>query len=96
MGLGEGDELGGIIGGLIGGQGDTNQMLSGDEGGAQDTMFASFMTTLDTTVSVFARDLSGSAFIVDHVVYGEVDSSVLEIDGYGYVNGARLLYTESF
>ena len=84
MTLDSADEVGTFIAGLSQGQDDSNTNLPPEEVNA-----SLFLTPLDraqlaTTVLLYIKYYDPTSFILDHPIYGILDSSTLEIDG-GYL-----------
>lgn len=76
-------EVGRIIGGIAREQSSIQENLSPDE-------FDSLLSTLNSeevvsrgVLTATSRELATDSFVIDHPVYGEIDSSTLKIDG-GY------------
>lgn len=99
MALNSTSKLGKAIGGMASEQDDIKQNISPDEAASDDqfVMFESLI--LNGTVSLTKLLYPTDSFIIDHPVYGEIDSSVLQIDG-GYDTGDpehnTVMETQSF
>ena len=96
MSLDQEREFGKVLGKLSEGQENTNQNIAPDESEAQDIVFDQNRVVIRGNVKVYRRDISSTAFIMDSPVQGEVDSSVYEIDGLGYVTDPILLDEQNF
>ena len=83
MSLDEDRELGKVIGGIISSQSETNENLSPDESENQDIIVANFSTNMSGSIQLIKKPYASDSFILDHPVYGELDSAVLKLDG-GY------------
>jgi len=76
-------EIGRIIGNLSKEQSTIKENISADETETQDTIYASFVSELQCTGIINKLTYPTDSFILDHPIYGELDSSVLKLDG-GY------------
>ena len=84
MTLSDVDILGNIIGSLSTEQDVIRQNLSPDESAAQDIIAVTANVEVQGTLVATQWNYGTTSFILDHPVYCELDSSVLELDG-GYV-----------
>jgi len=89
------DEIGILIGQMSSDQATTRENLSGDEAGGQLTIFSSERIILTGDTELVSLGLGSSSFVIDHPVYGDIDSSVLHIDG-GYGGGTSTLFEGTF
>jgi hypothetical protein len=83
MALDSVSKLGQKIGGLSSGQEDIKDNLSPDSSDSLDSLGFAETIGVQGTLTTKRWDYSETSFILDHVVYGNLDSSVLNIDG-GY------------
>lgn len=95
MALDSASEVGRIIGGLVN---TTNQIQSDHVPGAIDQGIV--LTPIDkskvqTTVVITKYFYPTDSFIIDHIVYGEIDSSVLKLDG-GYAESEGTTFPLTF
>ena len=84
-------QLGEIIGGSISEQDQIKDNIRADSAEAIDSIGFSETIVLSGTLTGVAKQYATDSFIIDHVVYGELDSTVLKLDGghslLGNVNG---------
>jgi len=84
MSLNSAKQLGKTIAGISNNTETLNQNLSPEDPGASFPIFISESIQLtDRTLTVTRYNYTTTSFILDHVVYGELDSTILELDG-GY------------
>jgi len=76
-------ELGSILGGTISTQNEIKQNISPDSADAIDNLGFAEKVKVSGTLTGIQKPLGTNCFVIDHPVYGDIDSSVLEIDG-GY------------
>ncbi len=74
-------DLGILLGGMISEQSSIKSNLSGDDPEQQLLIGGSEAIVLSGELSVNKLVIGTSTFVVDHPVYGNIDSSVLVIDG---------------
>lgn len=79
----ETDQLGTKIGDLSKDQDDLHSQISPDEAGALLQSVSLEKVSIGGTLKVIKRTYPTDSFILDHPVYGELDSSVLKLNG-GY------------
>ena len=88
-------ELGKLIGSAISSQSNIkNDLVADDVSGAIGTQ-ASGSIILPTDCTVASLLIATDSFVLDHPVYGELDSAVLKLDG-GYSGSPTVLYTTNF
>lgn len=73
------------IGRIIRNQSSTDENLSADEQEGLLTVNPSEEIVLDNSVTITKYNYGETSFILDHPVYGELDSNTLELDG-GYAD----------
>jgi len=81
MSLDETREFGVMIGQMGSNQDDLQQNLTANDPLASFQLVADDIVTVGGYLAVTAKYLSTTSFVIDHPVYGELDSSVLAIDG---------------
>jgi hypothetical protein len=77
------DEFAKIIAGLETQQANLSENLEGD---SENSLLGWYQTEgfgLSGTIKIIRRNLASTSFVLDHPVYGEIDSDTLAIDG-GY------------
>jgi hypothetical protein len=77
-------KIGQKIGALSEEQDDIKQNINPDEAEGFATIFTGERINIGGILTLNRLTIATDSFVVDHVVYGYVDSSVLKIDG-GYV-----------
>lgn len=83
MGLGEAEELATYIGNISSEQDNIKENAFAEEA-INSFLLAPFETVKVSALLVVTKRTYGTtSFIIDHPVYGELDSSILELDG-GY------------
>ena len=87
-------QIGEVIGGMNNQQQDNSQNISEDDTLGHDVIIANFNTVLTGTVVVNMNVYPTDSFIIDHPVYGDIDSAVLHIDG-GYLAGSTDIELDS-
>ena len=87
MSLNETDKLGQTIGGLSQEQDDIKANISPDESIPQTQLFANEGVEISGNSTGVAIFLAETSFVIDHPVYGDIDSATLAIDG-GYASTA--------
>lgn len=95
MTLDEGKLLARSIADISNEQQDIKQNMSPDDSDAQLQVGFSSLLQATASVSVTAKYLAATSFVVDHPVYGYVDSATYAIDG-GYSGTTSLLYSTTF
>ena len=95
MALDIASQLGETLGILSNIQDDMQQNMSPDENQAQDQMSSRFIFEIGGTVILNQNTYATDSFILDHPVYGELDSAVLKLDG-GYSGSPVQLYSDTF
>lgn len=93
MSLSSASQLGSIIGNMSSNQSDIASQISPDDANDSLLIQNSAAVLLSQTVTVSSRTVRTDSFILDHVVYGALDSATLRLDG-GYVE--EELYAGSF
>lgn len=89
-------EVGKIIGNIINKQVTTDENLAAQEVDSQVVIVNQEQFRLSGTLSIVKRAYATDSFILDHPVYGELDSSTLKIDG-GYDTGSfDRIYSKTF
>jgi len=86
-------QLGRIIGGLANNQSSIQENLSPDDVNAQYTTVNSEQVKVNGTLTATKKTLATDAFILDHPIQGELDSSVYKLDG-GYSESGVILYVD--
>ena len=90
MSLTEESKVGAIIGKLSTNQDEIKQNLSPDQANAQEQFFMTEPVIIRGIMTANALIYSNTSFILDHPVYGELDSAVLKLDG-GYDEGVLVM-----
>jgi len=80
MGLSSVSEVAQVINNLSSEQQDIKESYA-DEGDASFLLAPFETVTCDDSGSIIAHYLGTSSFYLDHPVYGDIDSSILHIDG---------------
>ena len=91
MALNSASQLGSMIGGLSSQQDNIMDNMTGDDE-SQDQLFSTDELVVEGTIVLNKLTYPTDSFILDHPVYGDIDSSVLKIDG-GYIEGAKFNLT---
>lgn len=76
-------KLGRVLGSMSKDQQVTNENLTPEDVESQLQLLNSEVVEVVGSVTLTAKYYSSESFVIDHPVYGELDSSVLELDG-GY------------
>ena len=76
-------ELGRMIGKMARDQSGIQENISPDDADAQLATLNSEVLQLTVTLTASSRELATDSFVLDHPVYGELDSPTLKLDG-GY------------
>lgn len=83
MALDPASKLGAMLGALSVGQDTLSENISADDEAGLQQLFSSSAIALHATSIVNQYTLPTDSFVIDHPVYGYIDSPVLKIDG-GY------------
>lgn len=83
MTLDETDQLGDMLGGMGNEQDNLQQDINPNDPYASFQMVSDEAVTVGGYLAVTAKYLATTSFVIDHPVYGELDSSILALDG-GY------------
>ena len=86
MDRGPSKEVGSILAGLARDNQSIRESAIYDEADNDYLVTSIDSAQLTTTVYVIKQNYPTTSFIIDHPVYGDIDSSILEIDG-GYASG---------
>jgi len=89
------EELGRAIAGISNTQNSLKEDIVGDEIEQSILLSPIDTTQLETTVTLKKNVYPTDSFIIDHPVYGEIDSSTLEIDG-GYLAGSTDIVLDTY
>lgn len=87
-------QLGRKIGQIASEQDEIKQNISPDAAASDDQYVMTERLRLFGTMTATALLYPTDSFIIDHPVYGEIDSSVLKIDG-GYSGSTELLDSQT-
>jgi len=84
-------ELGKTLGMMNQEQNTIKENLSPDDTIGQDQVYSFERMQIEGTVTATQYDLASDSFVIDHPVYGELDSSLLKLDGgYAQVPGSPI------
>lgn len=88
-------EIASVIGGLASKNDSVSSNISPDDVfGLLNQLNTDFLQG-SGSVTVTGLGYGSTSFVLDHPVYGELDSSTLSLDG-GYTGSSSVLYTETF
>lgn len=88
-------ELGKELGRSLQSQNRIQQNMSADESDAQLNIYNTEDFVIEGTLTVSSLSIATDSFVLDHPVYGELDSPTLQLDG-GYSGSPTVLYTVDF
>jgi len=77
------EELGRIIGGIARQQSNIQENISPDEADALLNVYNTEQLVIEVVMTVTTKCYDANTFVIDHPVYGDIDSATLLIDG-GY------------
>jgi len=83
MSLDATSKLGSVIGGLTNDQDTIKQNLSPDDSESQEQLVAFEQEVHQGSILVIQKNYPTDSFVIDHPVYGYIDSATLKLDG-GY------------
>ena len=86
------DELGSTIGNLSRSQDETEQNISSDDAGQSFNFEFTVPIALTGTVQGIKKTIASDSFVLDHPVYGELNSSELKLNG-GYAESTGDYFT---
>lgn len=87
MSLSTTSQLGQLLGGMSRRQDDIASQISPDDANDSLLIQNSLSVVLQGTVTATQRIIAASTFVLDHPVYGYLDSTTLRLDG-GYTSGS--------
>lgn len=97
MSLDENDRLGSLIGGMDRRQDDLAQNISPNEPDAQTQIIDTANVLLQGTVVITRKSYPTDSFILDHPVYGELNSPTLKLNGgYATTVGGSFTFPATF
>jgi len=85
MALDTASKLGKLIGDNISKQGDIQENISPNDTAPIDTIRNSEELVVEGVMTLTRYHYASNSFVIDHPVYGELDSAILKIDG-GYAS----------
>ncbi len=95
MAISEVDKLAGVINGITTTQEELKSNLSADDGESQEQLYLGEQISIGGTVTLTQKNYATESFILDHPVYGELDSAVYKLDG-GYASPGIPYVSEAF
>jgi len=69
--------------------------ISPDDSETQEQIYLSELIRVGGTVTINRKDYAANTFVIDHPVYGDIDSATLLIDG-GYASQGGIQFPGSF
>ena len=88
-------EAGQIVANIINEQRELQANISPDMASNQLSIFNTEFFRIDGQLTVTKRLFGSTSFIIDHPIYGELDSSTLSLDG-GYTGGSSVIASATF
>jgi len=85
-------QLGEEVANISSEQDNVKENLSPDEADNQDVVFAQESSTNLLTGTIIKKIIAIDSFVLDHPVYGDIDSTILKLDG-GYTGASETIFT---